>query len=343
MEKKVIVFLKAYNAEKTLQRAIDSVLAQTHENFTLYILNNGSTDLTNKIILENLENDERIIHLKTALNHIINDRPIIRAIVYETTADFISYIDADDIYEKTYLSDMIELADEYNPDFVCCGYKKVREIDNIVTFTKSLEKNILVEEENYFNEYINYRGFLSYNWNKLYSIDFMRRKFARKSDYRFDYEQLDDTISSTDNISLTKRFVICGKPLYNYYQSDTMYSLTSKENLFGYWKSLMRYYAKQERFLDFAFEQTLDKKLYDFKYAIFLSLLQEYMWYLKNKKLELFLNPETAEAILSNETLQYITENDNFHEEFHILKEKEKIIGDFKTLIIEFTKSVEIS
>jgi len=60
---KTVIFTMAYNAEKTLPRAIDSILGQTFQNFEYYILNNGSLDGTWKIIEEYARRDPRIIAL----------------------------------------------------------------------------------------------------------------------------------------------------------------------------------------------------------------------------------------------------------------------------------------
>lgn len=47
---KISVILPTYNREVTLERAIKSVLAQTHRNFELIVIDDGSTDNTNLII-----------------------------------------------------------------------------------------------------------------------------------------------------------------------------------------------------------------------------------------------------------------------------------------------------
>lgn len=67
MEKELIsVILPAYNAERFLKEAIDSILAQTYTNFELIILNDGSTDRTEEIILS--YDDPRIRYVKNETN-----------------------------------------------------------------------------------------------------------------------------------------------------------------------------------------------------------------------------------------------------------------------------------
>lgn len=67
MEKtvKVSVLLPVYNGEKYLQRAIDSVLAQTFKDYEVIVIDDGSTDWTPRI-LRAYENNPRfkIVHQK---------------------------------------------------------------------------------------------------------------------------------------------------------------------------------------------------------------------------------------------------------------------------------------
>ena len=46
----ITVIVATYNAEKTLQRCIDSIINQTHENVELIVIDGGSTDTTNAIL-----------------------------------------------------------------------------------------------------------------------------------------------------------------------------------------------------------------------------------------------------------------------------------------------------
>ena len=50
LQPNVTVVMPAYNAEKHLKQAIDSILNQTFKNFIFLIINDGSSDDTEKII-----------------------------------------------------------------------------------------------------------------------------------------------------------------------------------------------------------------------------------------------------------------------------------------------------
>ena len=54
----ISVIMPAYNTEKYIGRAIESVLQQSYLEFELIIINDGSTDATDNVVLS--YTDERI-------------------------------------------------------------------------------------------------------------------------------------------------------------------------------------------------------------------------------------------------------------------------------------------
>lgn len=62
----VSIVMPAYNAEKYLQAAIDSILNQTYQAFEFIIINDGSTDSTKEIIRS--YDDPRIVYLENEKN-----------------------------------------------------------------------------------------------------------------------------------------------------------------------------------------------------------------------------------------------------------------------------------
>jgi glycosyltransferase involved in cell wall biosynthesis len=62
----ISVLMPVYNGERFLKEAIESILKQSYTNFEFIIINDGSTDLTEKIILE--FSDKRIVYIKNEAN-----------------------------------------------------------------------------------------------------------------------------------------------------------------------------------------------------------------------------------------------------------------------------------
>lgn len=67
-KKKVTIVLPVYNGEQVLPDAIESVLAQTYQNFELLIVNDCSTDQTEKIIDRYVQRGTRIRKINNVRN-----------------------------------------------------------------------------------------------------------------------------------------------------------------------------------------------------------------------------------------------------------------------------------
>ena len=105
--------MPAYNAEKTLKQAVESILSQTYANFELIIVDDCSTDKTFDIIKELSDLDERIGYIKNAFNSgvSVSRNNGVRAARY----DWIAFLDSDDCWAPNKLELQIESLRE-NPD-----------------------------------------------------------------------------------------------------------------------------------------------------------------------------------------------------------------------------------
>ena len=63
MNQKGRVIIPIYNEEKFIKNCLDSLIVQTYENIEIILINDGSTDNTDKICKKYAENDERIIYV----------------------------------------------------------------------------------------------------------------------------------------------------------------------------------------------------------------------------------------------------------------------------------------
>ena len=57
----ISVVMPVFNNEKYLKESIESILNQTYHNYEFIIVNDGSTDSSEKIIKINQKKDDRII------------------------------------------------------------------------------------------------------------------------------------------------------------------------------------------------------------------------------------------------------------------------------------------
>jgi len=95
---KISVLMTVYNGEEFLAEAIESVLKQTFKNFEFIIVNDGSTDGSEKIIKDYIKKDERIVYLETKKNKgCDNLHNVINMGLDMSKGKYIARLDADDI------------------------------------------------------------------------------------------------------------------------------------------------------------------------------------------------------------------------------------------------------
>jgi len=112
----ISVLMPAYNAEKYIGEAIKSVLNQTFTDFELIVINDGSTDKTEEIILS--FKDERICYIKNETN--LKLIATLNKGIDLALGKYIARIDADDLCLPNRFEKQIDFL-ENHPDYVLCG------------------------------------------------------------------------------------------------------------------------------------------------------------------------------------------------------------------------------
>lgn len=116
--------MPVYNGEKYLHEALDSILGQTYTDFELIIINDGSSDKTEKIILEYTKRDARIKYIQNEVN--LGLVPTLNKGLGIARGDYIARMDADDICHPERLQKQIDFMKK-NPNIMICGtsYKSI--------------------------------------------------------------------------------------------------------------------------------------------------------------------------------------------------------------------------
>ena len=108
----VSVVMPAYNASHTIEASVQSVQAQSLQNWELIIVDDGSTDDTAKVALSLAKNDHRISVMQRSNRGPSAAR---NAGANHARGDILAFLDADDLWADNRLSGMLKTFEE-KPD-----------------------------------------------------------------------------------------------------------------------------------------------------------------------------------------------------------------------------------
>lgn len=124
MDKKeplVSVIMPAYNCEKYVKKAIDSILNQTYSNFELLIADDCSKDSTKSIIDSYTDNRIKRFHNEANMGYLQASNKLFK----ECKGDFITFQDADDYSASNRLELLVDYL-EKNPNYSCVGSNVIK-------------------------------------------------------------------------------------------------------------------------------------------------------------------------------------------------------------------------
>lgn len=165
----VTIVMPAYNVEAYIKDSILSVINQTYENWELIIINDGSTDNTVSIIESLLSQDSRISFYHQENQGVARTRN--RGITL-AKGQYISFLDADDIYDARYIELMSAPLRQNKADMSFCKY---REVDGprIITETPAEVQDIL---NGIFTDHIEYIPYAKANMAIMYRVAQLREQ-----------------------------------------------------------------------------------------------------------------------------------------------------------------------
>src|SRR5690554_2344188 len=121
----VSIVMPAYNAEKYIGAAIDSVIAQTYQNWELIVVDDASNDNTASVIEEYTKKDIRVKYHRLHEN---SGAAIARNTAIELAhGKYMAFLDSDDTWFPEKLSKQISFMENNNYLFTCTSYTKIDE------------------------------------------------------------------------------------------------------------------------------------------------------------------------------------------------------------------------
>ena len=195
----VSIILPTYNREHLLRRAIDSILGQTYQEFELIVIDDGSTDQTEKVVKS--YEDGRIHYYKLEQN--FGPAHARNVGIQAAVCDYIAFHDSDDVWCKEKLQKQMQVLQKVSKQvgivYGCCKYYGLAgEIDYFphkeipmeekrgFIYPKLLEENLIgmpsllvrrecIKKVGMLNE--NFRSLEDYEWllrlSKLYEAEYI--------------------------------------------------------------------------------------------------------------------------------------------------------------------------
>ena len=117
MNKNLIsVLLPVFNGEEDIHKAVLSILNQSHKNFELLIIDDGSTDRSYQICMNISEQDNRVKVFKNHNN--LGLTKSLNLLIKESNGKYLARQDSDDWSEDTRLEKQLKFLNEENIDVV---------------------------------------------------------------------------------------------------------------------------------------------------------------------------------------------------------------------------------
>ncbi|MGC7870207.1 glycosyltransferase [Desulfosporosinus sp. SYSU MS00001] len=329
MSEHVIIFIQAYNAAETLNRAIESILNQTNNNFTLYVLDNGSLDDTRTVIMNYAGRDNRIIPMIRDKNHLLDTDKTLPLITfidqikfqYPSSCYFVN-LDADDEYSVDFLEKMIDFVTENNLDIATCGTDWIDEKSGKIIKHKLLEKNIILDGQDFAEQFPIYRNFMVTVWGGVYSLELLQKcdlVWLRNAKY------FTDTAFCMEAFRRSKRAGVLAESLHRYYISPKTVSNQFNTDWFQECKYLHN--ISVEFLLDYG---EISKQNQDYLDVLFLILIKYILPRIQGASIDLSEKLKSLNEIFSDDMTRHIL---RYWDEVGIYSNKDEFLYEIKEWI----------
>ena len=294
--KKVSIIMPTYNADKSLEKALNSVLNQKYTNWELIVIENGKKGRAEEIC--NSYQNEKIKYKFVEEANVSNARNVG---IDESCGDYIAFLDSDDEYEVNFLEKMIDKIEKDESQLVTCGFKKIFSKEEMllknsenVNLTANIKEYLEILKENYLYNEI---------WNKLYIAEIIK-KFNIKMPKEMDLGE--DFIFNIDYAKHINKASYINEMLYRYTDGDTGLKLKYRKDKFDIECKLTKY-----------LEEFYKENNWNMDY-----IYNRYARVYYNLIIDIYKENNPASKKEKDDRLKEIISSKQFKEELNLLKDK---------------------
>lgn len=216
----VQIIIPVYNSSAYLHRCLDSLKAQTFENWQALLIDDGSTDDSAKIIQEYFSKDERFNYTRQENAGVSVAR---NTALSKLDAEYVAFLDSDDYWERDMLEILYGKAKECDADIVQCRYMYDYTSGKQEIPKGAFDSDQSLEKENLKKVYRKMMTGISMNHVCMKLI-----KTSLIGDLRFDTKlrTAEDLHLCVRLFKKVKKYCFINKPLYHYCRNEN--SITGK-------------------------------------------------------------------------------------------------------------------
>ena len=239
----VSIIVPVYNGEKTIERCLRSIQNQSYSNIEVLVVNDGSSDHTDRIIKKYAQRDSRFRYIEKENTGVSDSRNVA---MEQAKGDYFQFVDGDDWLVKQATEEFVNTALTYGCDMVISDFYRVcgrriytkGHIDAGPVITRMKYAEYMMEAPANF-----YYGVL---WNKFFRADIIRT-FALKCSLQLDW--CEDFQFNLEYLQYVGKVGVIRKPLYYYVKTkgslvDTQVnfqqSIRTKRILFDHYRDLYK-------------------------------------------------------------------------------------------------------
>ena len=188
LNRKISVIIPVHNAEKYLEKAVQSVIEQSYADWELFLIESGSEDASLELCRKLAGKDQKIQVIEEKNRGIGAAR---NTGLRNAAGEYIVFVDADDyLPDQDVFQRYINIAEQIETDIIVSNYVRLWN-GKILSATGHDVFSIYSPN----SEEFRFRGFfsvgtLSYVWGKLYRKSFLKEKNIVFSDFEYAEDKL---------------------------------------------------------------------------------------------------------------------------------------------------------
>lgn len=223
MQGLISVVVPVYNVEKYIDKCVESIVRQTYSNLEILLIDDGSTDNSNKKCDDWVTLDKRILAVHKENGGLSSARNKGIEIAHGSK---IIFIDSDDYIEENMISILAQNMEMYSAQISACGYDMVYD-DRIIPIMEGQDVK-LYNKDTVFDVLLHRDNLGVIACNKLYNIDLFEGVRYPMGKHFEDISTTYKLLAKADSI------VYIPQVLYHYIQrSDSINGNNFKKKVFN--------------------------------------------------------------------------------------------------------------